>query len=71
MEFIYSGQKFDKKIGCGLAENYKIGEVIKLRHIEGIDIFLFENETKEREFIANGVLAILGITFIFIGLKKK
>lgn len=71
MEFTYSGQKFDKKIGCGIAENYKVGEVIKLKHIEGTDIFLFENETKEGEFISTAVLGILGIIFIIIGVRKK
>jgi hypothetical protein len=71
MEFTYSGKKFDKKVGCGHVENYKIGETIKFRHIEGTDIFLFPNETKEGEFIANGILAIMGIIFVFLGLKKK
>lgn len=71
MKFTYSGQEFDKKIACGIAENYKVGQKIKLKHIEARDIFLFENETKEKEFFANGILAIMGITFIFIGMKKK
>jgi len=71
MKFTYSGEKFDKAIGCGLAENYRIGEVIRLKHIEGTDIFLFENETKEGEFISTLLLGILGIVFIVIGLRKK
>ena len=71
MKFIYSGQEFDKKVGCSFADTHKIGETIKLRHKEGTEIFLFENENKETEFISTGLLAVLGIVFIVIGLRRK
>jgi hypothetical protein len=71
MKFIYAGQEFDKKVGCGFADTHKVGETIKLRHIDGTNIFLFENEKKEKEFISTGLLAILGVAFIVIGVRKK
>lgn len=71
MAFNYSGQKFDKRIGCGSTDDYKIGEAIKLKHIEGTDIFLFEKETKEGDIVSAGLLGIFGIVFIIIGLRKK
>ena len=71
MKFVYAGQEFDKKVGCGFAETHKVGETIKLRHKDDTDIFLFENERKETEFISTGILAVLGIAFIVIGVKRK
>jgi hypothetical protein len=71
MKFTYAGQEFDKKVGCSFSDTHKIGETIKLKHTDGTDIFLFENENKETEFISTALLAILGITFIVIGARKK
>ena len=71
MKFTYKGQEFDKKVGCGFSDTHKVGETIKLKHIDGSDIFLFENEKVEREFISVGILAALGITFIVIGARRK
>ena len=71
MKFTYEGKVFDKKVGCGYADTYKIGDRIQLRHIDGSDIFLFENEKVEKEFISSGILAVLGITFIVMGVRRK
>ena len=71
MKFTYAGQEFDKQVGCGFADIHKIGETIKLKHKDGTDIFLFENESKETEFISTALLTILGIAFIVIGVKRK
>jgi hypothetical protein len=71
MKFTYAGREFDKKVGCGFADTHKIGETIKLKHTDGTDIFLFENENKETEFISTTLLAVLGISFIVIGAKRK
>lgn len=71
MKFVYAEQEFDKKVGCGFAETHKVGDTIKLRHKDDTDIFLFENERKETEFISTGLLAVLGIAFIVIGVKRK
>lgn len=71
MKFNYAGQEFDKKVGCGFGDTHKIGETIKFKHTDGTDIFLFENENKQTEFISTAILAILGITLIVIGARKK
>lgn len=70
MKFIYAEQEFDKAVGCDFADTHKVGETIKFRHKDGTDIFLFESENKESEFIAVGILAILGVVSIFIGLRR-
>ena len=71
MKFIYSGEEFNKKVDCNFAENHKVGEQIRLKHIEATDLFLLENETKEGEIISTVLLGILGIIFIFIGARRK
>lgn len=71
IKFKYEGKKFDKKVGCGFGDNHKVGDSISLKHIEGTDIFLFENEKKETEFISSGLLCLFGIYCIVIGIKRK
>ena len=71
MKFKYAGTEFDKSVGCSFSETHRVGETINLKHIDGSDIFLFETEKTETEFISTGILAILGISFIIIGAKKK
>lgn len=71
MKFTYDGQEFDKRVSCGFADTHKVGETIELRHTDGTDIFLFEKENKETEFVSTGLLAILGIAFVVIGVRRK
>jgi len=71
MKFNYAGQEFDKKVGCDFAETHKVGDTIKLKHIDGSDIYLFENEKVEKEFISSGILAVLGVVFIVMGVRRK
>jgi hypothetical protein len=71
MKFTYDGQEFDKRVGCGFADTHKVGETIELKHTDGTDIFLFEKEKKETEFVSTGLLAILGIAFVVIGARRK
>ena len=71
MKFNYYGQEFSKKVGCAFSDKNKIGDQILLKHIEGSDTFLFEDEKKEAEFISISLMGVLGIVFIVIGLRKK
>lgn len=71
MKFTYAGQEFDKKVGCAFSDTHRVGETIKFKHIDGTDIFLFESEKIETEFIATGLLALFGIVFIIIGTRRK
>ncbi|MEO8173028.1 MAG: hypothetical protein ABI581_08090 [Sediminibacterium sp.] len=71
MKFNYKDEFFDKKIGYGFIEKHKVGDSIFLKHIEGVDIFLFENEKIEKEFSASILLALVGLYFIIRGFKRK
>ncbi|MFT3844075.1 MAG: hypothetical protein QM725_03405 [Lacibacter sp.] len=71
MKFMYSGQRLSKKISCHFAETHKVGDIIKLKHIEGTNIFLFENEKVESEIISLIILGIAGVGFIMYGVKQK
>lgn len=54
-----------------MGKGHKVGEEIKMKHMEGSDIFLFEKERIEEEFIALGILALFGIKFIVMGIRRK
>lgn len=71
MRFVYNGEEFDKKVGCGFGDNHKAGDIIKLNHNEGKDIFLFENEKIEQDFFSTIGLALLSLFLIIYGLKRK
>jgi hypothetical protein len=71
LEFKYANTVYSKRIGEKSCEDYKRGEVLKLKHIEGTTVFLYENEKIGSQFISLGILTILGASFIIYGLRKK
>jgi len=71
IKFIYAGQIFDKKVGRGFSDTHKVGDIIKLKHSRGTDIFLFDTEKKETEFISTSLLALFGLFCIIAGLRRK
>jgi hypothetical protein len=71
MKFTYNGQEYDKRVRCGFENTHKVGETILLKHESGTDIFLIENEKKEKEFVSSGLLGLLGIFLIGFGIKKR
>lgn len=71
MYFRYNDKTYDKKIWCSFSDNHKKGDTIKLKHIDGADIFLFENEKIEKEFISMVLLALAGLLIMIIGFRKK
>ncbi|HEV2831047.1 MAG TPA: hypothetical protein VGW31_03635, partial [Hanamia sp.] len=71
MKFAYNGQEYDKRVRCGFENTHKVGETISMKHESGTDIFLFENEKKEKEFVSSSLLGLLGIFLIGIGIKKR
>jgi hypothetical protein len=71
MKFMFAGQIFHKKVGCGFSDRHKVGDTIKLRHSPGTDIFLFDTEKLETEFISVGLLALFGIFCIISGVRGK
>jgi hypothetical protein len=70
MKFTYSGQEFDKVVGCGFSDAHKVGDTIKLKHTDGTDIFLFETENIKTDLISTSILALVGLSFIIYGFKK-
>jgi hypothetical protein len=71
IKFAYAGRVFNKKTGNGVEKRYKLGDEIRLKHIDGMDIFLYEDEKIEKEFIAMAILAVVSIAFIIYGFQKK
>lgn len=60
-EFEYEGNQYSKKAGCNFHESHKIGQVIKLKHTEGSEIFLFPEEEFGSEFVAFGLLGLFAL----------
>jgi hypothetical protein len=71
MKFIYKGEKYSKTVGCNFDDTHKVGDNIQLKHIEGSDIFLFQDENIITEFVAFGALFLFGVFLIIHGSKKS
>jgi hypothetical protein len=71
IKFIYEDKLFEKRQGRAFEKGHKIGDKIKMKHTEGSDIFLFENEKIEEEFISSAILGVLGIVFIVMGIPRN
>ncbi|MBV4355797.1 hypothetical protein [Pinibacter aurantiacus] len=67
--FKYNDQRYDKWIDCNI--DYKKGDILRLKHLEDSDIFLFEQEDVTRQFIASGFLIVFGLIFVVKGFKYK
>jgi hypothetical protein len=70
IKFRYNNEIYSKRVGAPCDE-YRVGSILKLKHTPDTDIFLYENEKKEKEFVSAGLLALAGFTFIIIGFKKR
>jgi hypothetical protein len=68
-EFEYGDNQYSKRAGCNFHESHKIGQVIKLKHTEGSEIFLFPEEELGSEFVAFGLLGLFAL-FILIKAVK-
>lgn len=71
MKFVYAGNEYSKKVGCNFDETHKIGDIIRLKHLEGTDLFLFPEENITKEFFAFGALALFGVFLVIYGSRKK
>ena len=60
-DFKYAGNQYSKKAGCNFHDSHMPGQVIKLKHLSEMDIFLFPDEDLVREFIAYGLLGVFGL----------
>ena len=70
LKFRYNNKIYSKTIGKP-CEEYKVGETLYLKHIEGIDIFLYEDEKVEWEIASFLILAVSGLGCIIFNLKRK
>jgi hypothetical protein len=69
-DFEFAGNLYSKKAGCNFHDSHKPGQVIKLKHLPDIDIFLFPDEDIGREFIAFWLLGIFGL-FLLVKAATK
>ncbi len=70
LKFKYDNKIYSKAIGKP-CEEYRIDETLNLKHRKGTNIFLYENEAIETEFISFGLLAIFGLFCVIYGFKRK
>lgn len=68
MDVSYQGVIFNKRIPVGYCDEHKIGELIKMKYLEGQESILFPNERVIGDFIAIGIFIAVGILSIFYGL---
>jgi hypothetical protein len=71
VKFRYNNEIHSKTTGGKACEDFKVGDTLTLKHTEGTDIFLYDTETVESEFVAFGLLGVMGIIFMVLGFKKK
>ena len=69
LKFKFENKIYSKRVGAP-CDQFKPGQVIRLKHKAGTDIFLYMNEKKESEFAATGAMAAIGILFIGYSLNQ-
>ena len=71
LKFKYNGIPYEKSVGRSFSDDHKTGDSLLLKHLQGTDIFLLENESIEGEIISFCVLGVIGLFFIIKGLIQK
>ena len=69
MEFRYQGQRYSKEVSCSFSDRHKRGDTIRMKHLAKTGIFLLEQEHKEGELVAIGILPIVGVISVIFSLK--
>jgi hypothetical protein len=70
-DFEFNGVQYSKKAGCNFHDQHRVGEQIKMRHLDGQDIFLLPTEDVRKEFAAFGVLLLFGIFCLWRGFVQS
>jgi hypothetical protein len=66
MKVQYNGRVFIKQIASSVCESYHIGDLIKMKYLEGDDQILYPQENVSLDFIAALIIALLaGILVIY------
>jgi|688.fasta_scaffold1108982_1 hypothetical protein len=69
-DFEFNGAHYSKTAGCHFHNQHRVGELLKMRHIDGQDIFLFPTEDVRMEFVAFGSLLLFGIFCLWRGFVR-
>lgn len=63
----YQQVTFIKKIPSGYCNNHKVGDIIKMKYLEGYNYILFPDESLKRQFIAIAIFIFVGILVVIYG----
>lgn len=70
MKVEYNKKTFLKKVGRSFCEAHAVGDVVEFKYLAGAENILLPNESVIGEFIAMGLLVLVGMYCVFTGLKK-
>ncbi len=71
MKVKYNKKVFLKRIGASYCDSHGVGDVVQLKYLPGARNVLFPDEGVIGEFIAMGLLVLVGMYCVFTGLKKE
>ena len=67
----YEGENFEKKIGGMFCDEHQVGELIKMKYLEGGKEPLFPSESVISNLIAYSLLGLIGVIIIAKSVFKK
>jgi hypothetical protein len=67
----YKGVSFQKKIGGSFCDEHHVGELIKMRYLEGADLTLFPNESVVSNLIAFALIGVIGLIILIKQVTQK
>jgi len=70
LKFSYNERIYPKRIGGGLCDKLKEGDIIKLKTNEDNSVFLYEYENPYNNMISFILLFLFGVFLIYMGFKK-
>jgi hypothetical protein len=70
MRVEYNKKIFFKKIGGSFCDSHAVGGVVRLKYLPGARNTLFPDESVISQFIAAGILVLVGVYCVYTGLKS-
>lgn len=70
MKIKYKDKIISKQISSGFCEEHNIGDIIKVKYLNGIDNVLLPEDNIITEFISTAIIGLVGLYVIFLGWKK-
>jgi len=68
--FSYNEKIYAKRIGGGLCDELKEGDIIRMKTNEDNSVFLYESESPYNDFISTLLLLLFGVILIYKGFKR-